>query len=132
MRAPRLAVLLVLGVVTVAAVMVWYRRPQPARQPFRVPELSAEALAGQRLFDLHCARCHGEHAAGAATGPPLVDRTYQPAVHADVAFELAVHRGVPAHHWRFGNMPPQPEVPRAEVARITRYIRELQKANGIE
>lgn len=132
MKARRLAIVLALAVVTVAAVMVWSRRPQPERQPIRVPELSAEALAGQRVFDLHCARCHGEHAAGATTGPPLVDRTYQPALHADVAFELAVRRGVPAHHWRFGNMPPQPEVPQAEVAQITRYVRELQKANGIK
>jgi hypothetical protein len=39
---------------------------------------------------------------------------------------------VSAHHWRFGDMPPQPAVAPAEVARITRYIRELQRANGIE
>lgn len=132
MRARHLAVLLAVGVVTVAAVIVWYRRPEPARQPIRVPELSAEALAGKRAFDLYCARCHGENAAGAATGPPLVERAYHPALHADVAFELAVRRGVPAHHWRFGNMPAQPEVPPVEVAHITRYVRELQKANGIE
>lgn len=132
MRAPHLAVLLVVGVVTVAAVMVWYRRPEPARQPIRVPELSAESLPGKRAFDLHCARCHGEHAAGTATGPPLVDRAYQPALHADIVFELAVRRGVPAHHWRFGNMPPQPGVSQAEVAQITGYVRELQRANDIK
>jgi hypothetical protein len=48
-----------------------------------------------------------------------------------VAFELAVRRGVRAHHWRFGDMPAQPHVPPEEIASITRYIRELQKANGI-
>ena len=131
-RATRLAVLLALGVVAVAAVVVWYRRPEPATQPIRVPELSAEALAGQDAFDIHCARCHGEHAAGTSTGPPLVDRIYHPALHADIAVELAVRRGVPAHHWRFGDMPSQPVVPQTDVARITRYVRELQKANGIE
>jgi hypothetical protein len=69
---------------------------------------------------------------GTAAGPPLVDRTYRRALHADIAFELAIRRGVPAHHWRFGNMPAQPAVPAAEVAQITRYVRELQEANGIE
>jgi len=51
---------------------------------------------------------------------------------ADVAFELAVRRGVRAHHSRLGDMPPQPAVTPAEVTAITRYVRELQWANGIE
>jgi hypothetical protein len=40
--------------------------------------------------------------------------------------------GVRAHHWRFGDMPPDPAVTPVEVAQITRYVRELQQANGIE
>ncbi|MDP3768253.1 MAG: cytochrome c, partial [Dehalococcoidia bacterium] len=92
----------------------------------------ADALAGKRVFDLSCARCHGENAAGTAAGPSLVHSVYRPALHADIAFELAVRRGVRAHHGRFSDMPPQPAVPQAEVARITRYVRELQRANGIE
>lgn len=131
-KAAQLAMLLALGVVAVAALAVWDRPPHPVGRLIHVPELSAAALAGKRAFDLHCARCHGEHAAGTSAGPPLVDRTYRPAVHADVAFELAVRRGVPAHHWRFGDMPPQQTVPQLDVAHITRFVRELQKANGIE
>jgi mono/diheme cytochrome c family protein len=126
------AALLTLGVVAVAGVMLWHWRPEPASPPLRVPELSAEAVAGKRAFDLYCARCHGENAAGTATGPALVDRIYRPALHADVAFELAVRRGVPAHHWRFGDMPPEGAVPPAEVPQVVRYVRELQRANGIE
>jgi hypothetical protein len=67
-----------------------------------------------------------------ATGPPLVHPVYRPGHHADVAFELAVRRGVRAHHWRFGDMPPQPAVPPGEVGQITRFVRELQQANGID
>ena len=47
-----------------------------------------------------------------------------------MAFLMAAQNGVRAHHWRFGNMPPQ-QVTRGEVARIVTYIRELQQANGI-
>jgi mono/diheme cytochrome c family protein len=101
-------------------------------EPVRVPELSANAQAGRRAFDLYCARCHGEHAAGGPAGPPLIHRTYGPAHHADIAFELAVRRGVRAHHARFGDMPPQPAVTADEVVQITRYVRELQRANGID
>ena len=51
--------------------------------------------------------------------------------HGDAAFLLAVRNGVRAHHWRFGDMPPQPGLTGAEVAAITAYVRELQRANGI-
>jgi mono/diheme cytochrome c family protein len=132
MRAPGPAVLLVFGVVALAAAIVWRWQPEPTGEPVRIPELSAAAQAGKRAFDLYCARCHGENAGGRAAGPPLVHRTYRAAHHADVAFELAVRRGVRAHHWRFGDMPSEPGVTPVEVAQITRYIRELQRANGIE
>jgi len=109
----------------------WLTSREDISRQVVVPELSAEALAGKADFDRECARCHGENARGSEKGPPLVHRTYHPALHADVAFELAVQRGVRAHHWRFGDMPPQPTLPPAEITRITTYIRELQKANGI-
>jgi hypothetical protein len=51
---------------------------------------------------------------------------------ADVAFVLAVRRGVRAHHWGFGDMPPQPDASTGEVEAITRCIRELQRANAID
>jgi hypothetical protein len=120
------------GVVALAAVLMWWWRPEHAASPVRIPELSVEAQAGKRAFDLYCARCHGGGADGGPAGPPLVHRIYRAAHHADVAFELAVRRGVRAHHWRFGDMPPEPGVPRVEIVRITRYVRELQRANGIE
>jgi mono/diheme cytochrome c family protein len=97
-----------------------------------VPMLSESAEAGRAAYDRRCVQCHGLHGAGTAAGPPLVHRVYRPAHHADVAFALAVRRGVRAHHWRFGDMPPQPDASKGEVETITRYIRELQRANAID
>lgn len=69
--------------------------------------------------------------AGTEQGPPLVHRIYEPGHHADAAFHMAVRAGVRQHHWRFGNMPPQPQVSEAELRTIIRYVREVQRANGI-
>lgn len=96
-----------------------------------VPQLSAAAQLGKQTYDGNCARCHGENAAGTGNGPPLVHDYYNPGHHADAAFRMAVARGVRQHHWRFGNMPPQPQVTEQQTRMIIRYVRELQEANGI-
>ena len=98
-----------------------------------VPEqLSPEAAAGKTHFDSFCARCHGPSAAGwDGAGPPLIHQIYEPSHHGDMAFRLAAAQGTRQHHWNFGNMPAVPEVSEAQVAEITAYIRELQRANGI-
>ena len=116
--------------------------PRPVESPpegaamveVALPEdLSGQAQMGKRAFEAVCATCHGENAAGrSGMGPPLVHKIYEPSHHADAAFLLAVRNGVRAHHWRFGNMPPQDGLTGAEVKSITRYVRELQRANGIE
>lgn len=49
-----------------------------------------------------------------------------------MAFQMAVVQGVRAHHWPFGDMPPQEGLTRADVRNIIAYVRELQRANGIE
>ncbi len=97
----------------------------------RVPELSAIGRQGEKAFADNCAECHGGNAAGGPGGPPLVHKIYQPGHHADGAFSLALKRGVNQHHWRFGNMPPQPQVSALDTKAIIRYVRELQVANGI-
>jgi cytochrome c2 len=102
------------------------------RRPVVVPELSETARAGGRAFALRCAACHGGDAGGTATGPTLLDPIYRPAHHADVSFVLAVRHGVAAHHWSFGKMPPVPGLNAGEVASIIRYVREVQRANGVE
>lgn len=94
--------------------------------------LSAEATLGKRAFDAVCADCHGDNAAGKmGTAPPLIHKIYEPSHHGDMAFQVAATNGVRAHHWRFGDMPPQPLVTRADVRSIIAYVREVQRANGI-
>lgn len=95
--------------------------------------LSDEAQVGKRAFDAVCAACHGQNATGKiGFGPPLVHMIYEPNHHGDMSFFMAVEQGVRAHHWPFGNMPPQQGLTRADVASIVTYVRELQRANGIQ
>ncbi|MDH3228509.1 MAG: cytochrome c [Alphaproteobacteria bacterium] len=130
---------LVLAVLAVGLGVVgwWMLAPAPpgsggAQREVVVPQLSAAAQRGKAAFDGNCARCHGENAAGTGNGPPLVHDYYNPGHHADGAFHVAVTRGVRQHHWRFGNMPPQPHVTDQQTRMIVRYVRELQEANGIQ
>lgn len=97
-----------------------------------VPELSAVAERGRTLFQANCAKCHGQNAGGTDQGPPLVHRLYEPSHHADLGFLLAVQQGVRPHHWKFGPMPAVEGVSEPEVTSIVAYVRELQRANGIE
>lgn len=98
-----------------------------------VPEtLSARALAGKKTYDANCTSCHGRDAAGQqGVAPPLIHVIYEPGHHGDESFQRAVARGVRAHHWRFGDMPPVEGLSRRDVAGIVAYVRELQRANGI-
>ena len=96
-------------------------------------ELSPDAQIGKRAFDAKCAACHGDNAAGQkGAAPPLVHKIYEPSHHADMTFVMAVQNGVRAHHWPFGNMPPVEGLTQGAVKYITRYVRELQRENGIE
>jgi mono/diheme cytochrome c family protein len=97
----------------------------------KVPELSALAVTGKDAFDANCAACHGPHAAGTDKGPPLVHVIYNAGHHADEVFVLAAKVGVRQHHWRYGDMPPLPQVTPGQMEAIVRYVRELQAANGI-
>ncbi len=97
-----------------------------------VPELSAAAEKGRAVFAEVCAACPGAQAQGSDKGPPLVHPIYRPGHHADFAFVHVIAQGVRAHHWGFGAMPPQPAVPPEAVPDIIAYVRELQRANGIE
>ncbi len=96
-----------------------------------VPSLSVQAQKGGQTFDRVCKKCHGENVGGSTNGPPLIDPFYRPDHHADAAFRSAISRGVRQHHWKFGPMPPQPNVKPAEIADLIAYIREMQQANGV-
>jgi mono/diheme cytochrome c family protein len=87
---------------------------------------------GEQLFLENCAVCHGQDLMGTATGPPFLDDIYEPGHHPDEAFYSAAANGVAAHHWDFGDMPPVPGVTEEDVAKIIDYVREQQRAAGIE
>lgn len=95
--------------------------------------LSAEAATGKTYIDAVCASCHGANAAGQdGVVPPLVHQLYEPSHHGDEAFVVAARIGVRAHHWPFASMPPlEQKLTDGELAAIIRYVRELQRENGI-
>lgn len=102
--------------------------------PIVVPgSLTPRAEYGRMLYDAVCAVCHGANGGG-GTGkaPPLVDQAYVPGHHPDTSFVSAAADGVPAHDWNFGDMPAVKAISEREAGLITTYIRELQRANGIE
>ena len=102
-----------------------------AAEHIKVPELTPAANQGKLLFNKFCAQCHGENAAGTDKGPSFIHRIYEPNHHGDASFLRAVQQGVRPHHWRFGAMPPVKDLPDDAVPFVVRYVRELQKANGI-
>ena len=104
------------------------RAPRVEFDPGPVP---AEHAAAEQLFNANCARCHGRLAAGTDVGPPLVHIYYEPNHHADIAFQRAVALGVRPHHWSYGPMPPVAGLGEDAVARITAYVRWLQRQAGI-
>lgn len=137
---------LILGVLALAFVgaVFWYSNNKneqaaglvPAGDPIveiNLPnKLSQVALRGKSSFETNCAACHGRNAVGqVGVAPPLVHFIYEPSHHGDESFQRAVALGVRAHHWPFGNMPPIEGLDREAVADIVAYVRELQRANGI-
>lgn len=97
-----------------------------------MPEIRGNATVGQNIFESICAACHGAQGVGnAEAGPPLIHKIYEPSHHGDESFQRAVAQGVRAHHWRFGDMPPVEGLTRGDVAMVIDYIREIQRANGI-
>lgn len=105
-------------------------RPAPAAR-FDPGPVPAELAAGHEVYRAACIACHGEHAAGTTSGPPLVHIYYEPNHHADEAFRRAIRFGVQPHHWDFGPMPPVRGLGLAEEAAVIAYVRWLQRQGGI-
>lgn len=95
------------------------------------PGLMPNPASGKALFDRNCAACHGADLKGSDKGPPLLHKIYEPSHHGDPAFQLAAKNGVRAHHWKFGDMAPVPQVTPDDVAHITAYVRAEQRKVGI-
>ena len=96
------------------------------------PVAQTAAYDGEESFQNRCAVCHGPTAEGTQTGPPLVNRLYEIGHQPSFSFHNAVNKGVTAHHWNFGDMPPIPNVPPEEIDAIICHVRDLQRAEGIE
>ena len=95
-------------------------------------DLSTNANLGKTIFEAACATCHGENAAGKnGIAPPLVHKIYERNHHGDMTFVMAAQNGVQSHYWTFGNMPKINDVTEGDVKMVVAYVRELQRANGI-
>ena len=90
------------------------------------------ASRGEALYGSNCAACHGVDLRGTDDGPSHLDPVYEPGHHGDLAFLLAVRRGVRPHHWDFGPMPAIEGLTEQEVADIIAYVREQQQAVGLD
>lgn len=137
-------VLAILVVAAAAGGWLLLRAPDPGPGPEQVAGMAGEMLAvelpalegaefvGKQVFAARCSECHGANAGGIeGAGPPLIHKTYEPSHHGDMAFVLAATRGVRAHHWRFGDMPPVEGITQGEIKAVVDFIRKVQRANGI-
>lgn len=97
----------------------------------REPEMTPSLNLGKMNYEAYCASCHGKTAAGTDRGPTFISKIYHPGHHGDGAFFIAAKRGVRAHHWRFGNMPPVKGVSDTQIQSILLYVRAVQQANGL-
>ena len=98
-----------------------------------IPVQDAALVAqGEPLYQASCASCHGADLRGTDEGPSHLSVVYEPNHHGDGAFVLAVVRGVPQHHWPYGDMPPVPDLSEEDVDAIIAYVREQQRLHGFE
>lgn len=86
---------------------------------------------GQVLFEKNCSSCHGISMTGTDKGPPLIHAFYKPSHHGDGSFYRAGLKGVKAHHWNFGDMPPVSGMNESKMKSIVPYIRFYQQAKKL-
>lgn len=132
-RLPALLVLLVMvgGIAVLVSSITGNSNDSEIPTELVVPVMSADGEKGRLVFNKSCAVCHGQDAMGGDMGPPLVHPIYNPGHHSDTAFFMAAKNGTRQHHWRFGDMPAQPNVSENDMLMIVRFVRETQEANGI-
>lgn len=125
------ATLMITGLVTAGAAAGCGGSAPRVADDFDPGPTPLEFIAGETMYTGSCAACHGANGTGSTTGPPLVNKIYEPSHHADASFHRAVQLGVAAHHWRFGPMAPVEGLPPAQVDLIIAYVRWLQRQAGI-
>ncbi|MDH5325847.1 MAG: cytochrome c [Gammaproteobacteria bacterium] len=97
----------------------------------KAPTVPFQFAVGKTKFQEQCSLCHGKWGDGSKHGPPLMHAFYKPSHHSDAAFYRAARKGVKAHHWEFGDMPPIPSVTTRDMEQIIQFVRWLQKERGI-
>jgi hypothetical protein len=95
------------------------------------PDIPFTYSMGMSKYISNCSACHGKWGHGTKSGPPLLHPYYKPSHHNDAAFYRAALKGVRAHHWNFGDMPPVKGIKKHDLDSIVPFIRWLQRANGV-
>ena len=126
-----LSIVLVTGSTILFAGCTTTDEPTATQPPVEI-DLGPTLYSGEESFQNRCAVCHGQNAGGTQIGPPLVNRLYEIGHHPNFSFHNAVNKGVTAHHWNFGDMPPIPNVPPEEIDAIICHVRDLQRTEGIQ
>jgi mono/diheme cytochrome c family protein len=116
----------------VAVAFLNFAAAQPAPLPQPSQGLMPNPALGKRIYEKHCASCHGQDLNGSDKGPPFLHPVYVPSHHGDTSFQAAVRHGSRAHHWKFGDMPPVKGLSADDVAHITAYVRQQQRRVGIQ
>lgn len=93
--------------------------------------LPEEFRTSAAIYTARCSSCHGPRATGNDRGPPLVHYYYRKRYHNDAVFQVAMKKGVRAHHWGFGDMPATSGMSDDDMTDVTIYIRWLQWQVGI-
>jgi mono/diheme cytochrome c family protein len=121
-----------MGVAAAVGAVYFFITPDRANgEEVVIPALSETGARGQMAYGRVCASCHGETIDGTDKGPPLMHPVYNPGHHGDASFVAAARRGAKGHHWPFGDMKPVEGISDTELAEIIRFVREVQKANGL-
>jgi mono/diheme cytochrome c family protein len=101
--------------------------------PIGIPVQNSDLVAaGDVLYQVNCAQCHGSDLRGTDKGPSHLSIVYVPGHHGDQAFVVAARVGVRAHHWDFGNMAPVEGLSDDDLVAITAFVRENQRIEGFE
>ena len=95
------------------------------------PKVPFKHAKGNKLYQDNCAICHGKALEGSKQGPPLIHGFYKPSHHADRTFYRAALKGVQAHHWPFGDMPPIQGITKEDMDSVVPFIRWFQQEKGL-
>ncbi len=97
----------------------------------KAPKVPFQYALGYQKYQNMCTVCHGKWGEGTKSGPPLMHPFYKPSHHNDASFYRAALRGVKAHHWKFGDMPPISGATQKDMDAIVPYVRWLQREKGV-